>query len=94
MTDGGTRQWDNLMARLRSVSGRATDGHAIVNMTVVFCAGVPQVWTEPRVTRLEPRAKCTLGELLALLTDGATLDAQALSEAEGAALDEGGGDAG
>ena len=63
--------WQKVAARLQSVSH--TQGYAIVKMVVVVDEnGNPVTWTEPIVTRLEPKPKsCTnaVAELLRLLTE-------------------------
>ena len=68
------QQWDNLLARLRSVAGCRNDGHIVVQITVAFCGGVPRIWTEPRVVHLEPRSMGSTVDLLEALAGNGRLD--------------------
>ncbi len=49
-------QWFNIIRRIQSVSKNGNNGIAIVNMRIVVDQdGRPRLWTEPTVTRLEPK---------------------------------------
>jgi len=57
----------NIIRRLQSVS--RTEGCAILTIRVaVNLEGGPLCWSEPVVTKLEPKASCHVDDLLAALT--------------------------
>lgn len=65
-------QWLSVIRRLQSVARSKNHGLAILEIKVlVDASGVPVQWTEPNVTRLEPKG--SKDELLALLTDGSPM---------------------
>jgi len=56
--------WFNFIRRLQSV-GAQNNGYAIITISVVIDAdGDPKLWTEPRVTKLEPKR---IDDVLAIL---------------------------
>ncbi len=65
-------QWLSVIRRLQSVARTKNHGLAVLNIRIVVDAsGTPIQWTEPGVTRLEPKG--SKDELLALLTDGSSI---------------------
>lgn len=60
--------WLNVIRRLQAESGKQS-GYALINITVmVDQAGNPVFWTEPQMTRLEPKSRA--GEILQRLISG------------------------
>jgi len=59
--------WQKLAARLQH-EARKSSGYAIVSMTgiLVNANGDPVVWTEPKLTKIEPKAACDMETLIAI----------------------------
>lgn len=61
-------EWLNVTRRLQSV-GRRHEGHAVLSIHVVVNdIGIPVLWTEPKLVKLEPKGS-DCAELLKTLTD-------------------------
>ncbi len=69
MPDDIRPEWLSVIRRLQSVARSKNHGLAVLEIKVLVDAnGAPVQWTEPAVTRLEPKG--AKDQLLALLTDG------------------------
>jgi len=54
-------QWEKV--RLRLALAAPIDGQAIVRINIYTNHGCPVLWTEPDVTRVEPKASAVIAEL-------------------------------
>ena len=55
-------EWFNFIRRLQSVA--KNDGMALIDIRVlVDCGGKPVLWSDPKVSLMEPKAKAQIGFL-------------------------------
>ena len=61
MDDRAREQWEKVIKRVESVT--PPDGQAIVSLKIYICRGLPTVWTEPGVVKVEPKASEVIAAL-------------------------------
>jgi hypothetical protein len=74
-----TRQWDDLLLRLKLAAPKEGQGHALLSVRIFVQDGCPVLWSEPTRIKVEPRKT----DLMALLTELCGDDAALPTAGEG-----------
>jgi len=66
MTQDIQLAWLNIARRLQSAAAQS-QGAAVIEIKIVANGTQPLYWTEPKITKIEPKAKCD--EIIRLIVD-------------------------